>query len=116
MRTILATIAALIIGFTMGVAGDALATPPPAQNSTEARLQALEYLLWTEGHAINMVSQRVWDRYSTCDCYLNDTVLMPFAAVPGVTSAAHHIIARSAVSNGTGMPNHMEMGTAGTCG
>jgi hypothetical protein len=101
MRTILASVAALILGLTIGLAGDALATPPPAQNSTEARLQALEYLLWQEHHAINAVSQRVWDRVSTCNCYLNGTVLMPFAAIPKVTSAGRPIIAQNAVSNGT---------------
>jgi hypothetical protein len=45
----------------------------------------LEYLRWTEDHAITAVSQRVWDRYSSCtlgyDCYKHDLVLMPFAYV-----------------------------------
>jgi hypothetical protein len=109
MPTILATIAALIIRLTIGVAGDALATPPPAQNSTEARSQALEYLLWQEHHAINIVSQRVWDRVSTCDCYLNDTVLIPFAAISADPSSP-----RAPLVMALGTLNLT--GTAGTCG
>jgi hypothetical protein len=84
MKTIIGVIIGLALGITIGVTGDVLATPPPDKHSTEAMLQALEYLLWTEDHAINAVSQRVWNRYSSCnlrtryDCYTNDIVLMAF--------------------------------------
>jgi hypothetical protein len=86
MKTIIGVIIGLALGITIGVTGDVLATPPPDQNSTEARLQALEYLMWTEQHAINYVSQRVWERASSCDldynrtypCYNHDLILMPF--------------------------------------
>jgi hypothetical protein len=86
MRIIAALIIGLALGITIGVTGDVLATPPPDQNSTEGRLQALEYLLWTEDHAINAVSQRLWERYSSCNlgaytCYNNDLVLMPFTTL-----------------------------------
>jgi hypothetical protein len=86
-------IAALIVGLALGWTTTALASP--IQQTTnqdriaavEARLQALEYLRWTENHAINAVSQRLWDRYSGCylqhryDCYTQDLVLIPFLAV-----------------------------------
>jgi hypothetical protein len=75
----------LALGITIGVTGDVLATPPPTQNSTEARLQALESLMWTETHATSAVSQRVYDRVSTCPdpyiCYQYDTVLAAFTAI-----------------------------------
>lgn len=87
MKTIIILVIALVLGISTAtfVTKDVLATPPPTTGSTEARLQSLEYLYWTEDHAINAVSQRVWDRYSSCtaeyDCYKYDLVLMPFAYV-----------------------------------
>src|SRR5918996_1432206 len=85
-------IAAIIVGLALGWTTTALASP--IQQTTnqdriaalEARVQALEYLRWTENHAINAVSQRLWDRYSSCnlrnrfDCYANDLVLKAFTA------------------------------------
>jgi hypothetical protein len=84
-------IAAIIVGLALGWTTTALASPiqqNPNQDriaALEARLQALEYLRWTENHAISAVSQRVWERYSSCNlgtdyCYTTDLVLMPFAA------------------------------------
>jgi hypothetical protein len=85
MKTLIGIIAGLILGFVIGMVGSAWATPLPAQDSTEARLQALEYLFWTEEHAINHVSQRLWERYSSCNitygdsnCYNTDLVLLAF--------------------------------------
>src|SRR5919106_492325 len=83
-------IAAIIVGLALGWTTTALASPIQQNTNQdriaalEARLQALEYLYWTEDHAINAVSQRLWDRYSSCnlghrgECYRNDLVLMPF--------------------------------------
>ena len=86
-------IAAIIVGLALGWTTTALASPIQQNTNQdriaalEARLQALEYLRWTENHAINAVSQRVWERYSGCyleyryQCYTNDLVLMAFQTV-----------------------------------
>jgi hypothetical protein len=86
MKTIVGVIIGLVVGIIIGVTGDVLATPPPAQDSTEGRLQTLEHLLWPKDHAINVVHQRLFDRRTSCTmgeyaCYTTDPVLMPFAYV-----------------------------------
>jgi hypothetical protein len=65
MKIIIGLILGIAIGLALGWVQTAMGTPPPTKNSTEARLQALEYLIWTEHHAINYVSQRLWERYSS---------------------------------------------------
>jgi hypothetical protein len=63
-----------------------------SQQSTEdlikelqARIEALEHLHWQDYYAVNVVSQRVWERASSCSvqsrfasCYLSDPVLSAF--------------------------------------
>jgi len=84
-------IAAIILGLALGWTTTALASPIQQNTNQdriaalEARLQALEYLRWTENHAIDAVGYKVWERVSSCDldywgvdCYLSDPVLMPF--------------------------------------
>jgi hypothetical protein len=86
-------IAALIVGLALGWTTTALASPIQQNTNQdriaalEARVQALEYLRWTENHAISAVRQRLWDRYSSCslqnryECYRKDWVLVPFTTM-----------------------------------
>jgi hypothetical protein len=108
-------LAALILGLALGWTTTALASP--IQQTTnqdriaalEARLQALEYLRWTENHAIDAVSYKVWERVSSCaipesyECYNTDPVLMPFDKLRfnGVYDHAYsRWIAKNAYPNG----------------
>ncbi len=63
-------IAGIILGICIGIAiawtTSAMASPAQ-QGSTEERLQALEYLRWTEDHAVSAVGQRVWERVTSCE-------------------------------------------------
>jgi hypothetical protein len=87
MKTILGIIIGLALGLAIGLTGDVLATPPPTTGSTEARLQNLEYLMWTKQHAINYVAQRVSERATSCQdsshfsCYGHDPILMAFNSI-----------------------------------
>jgi hypothetical protein len=89
-------IAAIILGIGIGLAigwvTTALASPTQQKSNEErisaleTRLQALEYLRWTEAHAIHAVGYKVWERASSCQvearftsCYLSDQVLYPFS-------------------------------------
>ena len=120
-------IAAIILGLALGWTTTALASPIQQNTNQdriaalEARLQALEYLRWTENHAIDAVGYKVWERVSSCDlsywgvnCYQSDPVLMPFGNLyyngewvsPGYSQAlarqAYHYGTWSAVDNGDG--------------
>jgi len=107
------------IGIGLAIGWTATAIASPLQRDTnqdriaalEARLQALEYLRWTENHATSVVAYKVWERSSSCDlekwggsCYGSDPVLQPFANlyVDGqyVNSAYSAALARSAFHNG----------------
>jgi hypothetical protein len=111
VRIIITVVVALAIGFMAGSLQDTIASPPPQKNSTEARLQALERLFWTEQHAISAVSYKVWERASSCvnaddyTCYYGDTVLQPFTKATSngqsVIPQWRRLIALSASSNGT---------------
>jgi hypothetical protein len=92
MKTIIGLILGLAVGILLGWTSSTYATPPPTTGSLEQRIQSLEqkvdrleYRSWTADHAINVVSQRVWDRCSSCnlnlyrDCYSQDLVLQSFA-------------------------------------
>jgi hypothetical protein len=95
-------IAAIILGLALGWTTTALASPIQQNTNQdriaalEARLQALEYLRWTENHAINAMSQRVWERYSSCNpdsywpCHSNDLVLMPFTTAKDHNGNSHY--------------------------
>jgi hypothetical protein len=117
MKIVAAIILGLGIGIAIGWATTALASPVQQNTNQdriaalEARLQALESLRWTENHAINAVSYKVWERSSSCDlekwggsCYLPDPVLQPFASLyvdgPYVNGGYSVALARSACHNG----------------
>ena len=97
-------IAAIIVGLALGWTTTALASPIQQNTNQdriaalEARLQALEHLRWTENHAINAVSQRVWERYSSCNlnrylCYTQDSVLVAFTAAQIENAAPDYSVA-----------------------
>jgi hypothetical protein len=111
-------VAAIILGLGIGWTTTALASPVQQNTNQdriaalEARLQALEYLRWTENHAINAVSYKVWERASSCDisywggnCYLYGPVLMSFGNLhyngEYVNSAYSQMLARKAYHYGT---------------
>jgi hypothetical protein len=97
-------IAAIILGLALGWTTTALASPIQQNTNQdriaalEARLQASEYLRWTEEHAINAVSQRVRERYSSCnlnryDCYTTDGVLIAFTVVQIENASPNYSVA-----------------------
>jgi hypothetical protein len=79
-RLIIGSIIGLALGLGIGLTSNVIATPPPSAGSTEQRLQSLENLRWQKNHVVTMVSQRVFDRHSSCNlyCYETDRVLLPF--------------------------------------
>jgi hypothetical protein len=119
MKTLAAIILALGIGLAIGWTTAVLASSTE-QNANqdriavlEARLQALEYLRWTENHAINVVAYKVWERASSCNvegrfssCYISDQVFQPFRHQGTYTNylalSAYHYGTWSASPNGDG--------------